>query len=153
MSTVTPKLGLTKPAGTEQFNLATYNNNLDIVDTDSTNQATDIKKAPKILGVTSGVTWGTSPTTSSDIRYVSGTGAFTTDASGYIGVDMPASFPNGYMVVGMVNGDDPARPAATFHISTGVFTNTASRFYVRVYQGTTIVASSLVRLNYFVVGH
>lgn len=32
MSTVTPKLGLTKPAGIEQFNLATYNNNLDVVD-------------------------------------------------------------------------------------------------------------------------
>ena len=32
MSTVTTRLGLTKPAGIEQFNLATYNNNLDLVD-------------------------------------------------------------------------------------------------------------------------
>lgn len=32
MSTVTTLLGLTKPAGPEQFNLATYNNNLDLVD-------------------------------------------------------------------------------------------------------------------------
>lgn len=33
MSTVTTRLGLTKPAGVEQFNLATYNNNLDVIDT------------------------------------------------------------------------------------------------------------------------
>lgn len=32
MSTVTPKLGLVKPAGLEQFSRATYNNNLDIID-------------------------------------------------------------------------------------------------------------------------
>lgn len=33
MSTVTTYLGLTKPASIEQFNLATYNTNLDLVDT------------------------------------------------------------------------------------------------------------------------
>lgn len=32
MSTVTPKLGLVKPVAVEQFSLATYNNNLDLVD-------------------------------------------------------------------------------------------------------------------------
>lgn len=32
MSSVTTKLGLTKPVSVEQFNLATYNNNLDLVD-------------------------------------------------------------------------------------------------------------------------
>ncbi len=39
MSTVTPRLGLTKPAGIEQFNLATYNTNLDLIDTESINVA------------------------------------------------------------------------------------------------------------------
>ncbi len=42
MSTVTTKLGLTKPVGIEQFNLATYNNNLDLVDA---NAITDAKAA------------------------------------------------------------------------------------------------------------
>lgn len=32
MSTVTTVFGLTKPAGIEQFSLATYNNNLDLID-------------------------------------------------------------------------------------------------------------------------
>lgn len=32
MSTVTTRLGLTKPAGIEQFSLSTYNNNLDLID-------------------------------------------------------------------------------------------------------------------------
>lgn len=46
MSTVTPKLGLTKPAGIEQFNLATYNNNLDVVDNYAVNT---VEKLPKGL--------------------------------------------------------------------------------------------------------
>lgn len=37
MSTVTTLLGLTKPAGIEQFSLATYNNNLDLVDAEAVN--------------------------------------------------------------------------------------------------------------------
>lgn len=37
MSTVTTLLGLTKPAGIEQFSLSTYNNNLDLIDTHAAN--------------------------------------------------------------------------------------------------------------------
>lgn len=44
MSLVTPKLGLTKPAGIEQFNLATYNTNLDLIDAGVLTQDTERKK-------------------------------------------------------------------------------------------------------------
>jgi hypothetical protein len=51
VSTVTTKLGLVKPAGPEQFNLATYNNNLDIVDAYAVNTVEKLAPGLKLESV------------------------------------------------------------------------------------------------------
>lgn len=57
MSTVTPFLGLTKPAGIEQFSLATYNNNLDAIDAGVLARANYDKADRKLVLLSNGFAW------------------------------------------------------------------------------------------------
>lgn len=155
MSTVTPKLNLVKPTTVEQFSLATLNNNMDIIDSNASSVATSIKAALKLIGASgTGATWGTPPTATSDIKVNIGSAPFTTDASGYIGVDMATAFPNGYIVFALTNGDHAAAANIIFSMSTGIFTNTATRFYIRALVANTGAAygSGGCRVNYIAIG-
>lgn len=157
MSTVTPKLNLVKAATVEQYSLATTNNNLDKIDAEAVSNEALIKTAMKIIGVHgASATFGTIPVVAtSSFKVNFGSTPLTTDASGYVAVDMPTAFSNGYIVVAMMNGDVQAQANANFALSTGIFTNTASRFYVRVITANTGAAlvSGTLRLNYIVIGH
>lgn len=152
MSTVTTYLGLTKPAGIEQFNLATYNNNLDLAD----NAYLRAMIAPAIMGWDAGATtWGAAPTNvaTTNFKMLAASGVVTTDANGYAAITMPYAFPNGYLVVGGINGDDWARPSVYYNISTNIFTNTNNKFYIRAIQnGNTPLNGGVLRFSYTVVG-
>lgn len=105
----------------------------------------------------SGTTWGASLTSAQlagkNFKFMSESAVVTTDANGYVGITMPYTFPNGYLISGVINGDDWARPNVTYMISTNIFTNTANKFYVRALQnGGTPVNASVVRINYTVTG-
>lgn len=59
MSTVTPFLNLVKPAPLENFSRATYNNNLDLIDTGVSNLNTSAKHDRIMQFVHAGFAWGT----------------------------------------------------------------------------------------------
>lgn len=129
--------------------------NPDVADITARLNALEALATPVVVGM-SGATWGTSLTPAQipgkDFKTLAETAVVTTDASGYAAVVIPYTFANGDIVTSMVNGDDWARPAATYHISTNLFTNTNNKFYIRVYQGTNPVLNGTCRLNYSVTG-
>lgn len=155
MATPTTNYNLLKPATGETYDVALLDTNYDKIDAQMFVEATAIKTALKAIGVSStGIAWGSYPPLTSDFKVVIGSNVASTDASGYSGIDMPVSFSNGYFVIGLANGDVAAQPNVTFGMSTGIFTNLASRFYIRVMTANTGAAlpSSSARVNYIAIG-
>lgn len=133
----------------ESYSLPLLNQNF-------TNIANDSKRRTQsVYDPTGGTTWGSIPADATTAAYkiLPCSAVGTTDANGYYGVPMPLSFPNGYIVVSCLNGDDWARPSLYFNISTNIFTNTANKFYVRAVQnGSTPLNAGIMRINFLVVG-
>ena len=155
MSTVTPYLNLVKPAPLENFSRATYNNNLDLIDANANAAAPRLQSASKLGGIQgNNVTWGTAFSTASDMKFYIGSVVLTTDASGYIAVDFPTGFLTGYIVNYLLNGDVAAQSNINIALSTGIFTNTSSRFYIRVMLAHTNapLVSCTFRVNFRVEG-
>lgn len=156
MATPTTNYNLLKPATGETYDVNLLDTNYDKIDTQMFVEATAIKKATKILGWDgASATWGSAATPStSDMDIVVGSQAVTTDSSGYVGINLSGTFPNGFYVVALINGDVAAQLNINCALSTGIFTNTASRFYIRVITANTGASlnSATLRLNYVVIG-
>ena len=139
----------------ENYSLPLINNNNTAIAAEVNADNVKIKTALKVLGIHgTSATWGTMPTLTSDLKVIFGSQPLTTDASGYVGVDMPSSFANGYIVVSMSNGDIAAQANINVTLSTGVFSNLANRFYVGVKVANTgaALSSGTFRLGYLAIG-
>lgn len=160
MATPTTYYNLLKALVGEVYDVNLTNNNLDKLDTALHNTDVRVKTASKVIGWGSAnTTWGNNPQAAltagtADMDRIPGSIVVTTDASGYAAIDLPTSFLNGYYVVSLLNGDTIAQANITISLSTGVFTNTSSRFYVRVVTANTgtALASGTCRINYSVEG-
>lgn len=159
MATPTPNYGLMKADEGEKYDVNLTNTNLTTIDAQMKINADKIKKAPKVIGwAGNGSTFGASAHTAiaagtADMLWLPGSVSITTDAQGYSGIDLPSPFPNGYYVVSLTNGDNAAQGNIGIHVSTGIFTNTLSRFYVRVINnGTGVPIVGQVRVNFLCVG-
>lgn len=156
MADILSPTGIEKPLGAELHSRAQYGRNLDRINNIAINSIAGLKLALQAIGIHgANASFGTVPTLLSDLKVQFGSAPFTTDASGYMGVDMPAAFTSGYFVISMINGDGNANSNIMYQLTTGIFTNTASRFYVRAIRADSGVAigSQTMRLNYIVIGH
>lgn len=157
MSGVTDNYGLILPSAGEPYDVGITNANNIETDKQIKLNSNRAKKAPAVSGwAGNGSTWGVSADAvlnTADFKLLPGTYVGSTDASGYVGIDMPYTFPNGYYVVSMVNGDVIALNGVVFALSTGIFTNLANRFYIKLSNGSGVAFSNIsFRMNYLVVG-